>query len=407
MADRRVIIHVDMDAFFAAVEQRDDPELQGKPVVVGADPEEGKGRGVVSTCSYEARQYGVHSAQPISEAYRRCPHAVFLPVDGAKYGRESRRIRRILEEFTPQMQPVSIDEAFLDVTGSLRIFGGKRALAACLQERIEEETGLTASLGVAPNKLVAKIASDLEKPRGLTIVEPEEVAEFLRPLEVERLPGVGPKMRTALGRMGIRTIGELADVPSEELEEHFGEWGRDLWRKARGHDDSPVSDEGEAKSIGHEHTFARDTSNQRKVRRTLIRLCEKTARRLRKAGRRGHTVMTKVRFEDFTTVTRQTTVARPVVEATELFELALANLAAAGAADRRMRLVGVTVSNFAEGRTGEEAVRQTDLFGGVEAPEDVRERLARAEDAVKDRFGEDAVRRGASFEERSGKADEE
>jgi len=191
MSGERVIIHVDMDAFFAAIEQRDDPSIAGKPVVVGADPKGGKGRGVVSTCSYEARRFGVHSAQPISQAYRLCPDAVFLPVDGAKYERESQRIRAIFDEFTPQVEPVSVDEAFLDVTGCLRLFGGKRALAERLRERIEAETHLTASLGVARNKLVAKIASDLEKPRGLVIVEPGREVAFLAPLEVRRLPGVG------------------------------------------------------------------------------------------------------------------------------------------------------------------------------------------------------------------------
>jgi nucleotidyltransferase/DNA polymerase involved in DNA repair len=399
MAEERVIIHVDMDAFFAAVEQRDNPALRGKPVVVGADPKDGKGRGVVSTASYEARAYGIHSAQPISQAYRCCPHAVFLPVDMEKYGRESDRVRQILSAFTPQLEFVSIDEAHLDVSGSLRLFGGKRELARQLQQRIERETGLTASLGVAPNKLVAKIASDLQKPRGLVVVEPEEVEQFLRPLEVRRLPGVGPKLQQALTALGVRTIGDLADRPREELQERFGAGGLSLWDMAHGIDDSPVEEEREVKSIGHEHTFEVDTNDAAVIRATLMELCERTARRLRKAGLEGRTVTTKVRFEDFTTVTRrQTLEAGTVAEAAEIFRMAEQNHVAAHAGRRKVRLVGVTVSGLQQAGKAPGG-RQTRLFGaaGPHRRGDIRLRLARAEDAVKDRFGEDAIRRGASL----------
>jgi len=399
MADERVIIHVDMDAFFAAVEQRDNPELRGRPVVVGADPQDGEGRGVVSTCSYEAREYGIHSAQPISRAYRLCPDAAFLPVHGGKYSRESKRIRRIFREFTPQVQPISIDEAFLDVTGSLRLFGGKRALAEKLQQRIEEETGLTASLGVAPNKLVAKIASDLEKPRGLVIVEPDEVEELLRPLPVKVLPGVGPKTQESLARLGITKIAHLADHPREQLRERFGDHGDGLWRKAHGIDKSPVTAGGEARSIGHEHTFGVDTDDWQEVRATLMWLCEKTARRLRKAEKTGFTVTTKIRFEDFTTLTRQQTLERPVREATAIYAAALQNLQEGYQSGCKLRLVGVTVSGLIGQGEWSPTGRQMLLFEDVppEGPDDIHRRIARAEDAVKDRFGEDALRRGASY----------
>lgn len=399
MADERVIIHVDMDAFFAAIEQRDNPELRGRPVVVGADPQDGEGRGVVSTCSYEAREYGIHSAQPISRAYRLCPDAVFLPVNGEKYSRESKRIRRIFREFTPQVQPISIDEAFLDVTGSLRLFGGKRALAEKLRQRIEEETGLTASLGVAPNKLVAKIASDLEKPRGLVSVEPDEVEEMLRPLPVKVLPGVGPKTQAALARLGITKIADLADYPKEQLQSRFGDHGESLWRKAHGIDRSPVTTGGEAKSVGHEHTFGVDTDDWQEVRATLMWLCEKTARRLRKAEKTGFTVTTKIRFEDFTTLTRQQTLERPVREATEIYAAAVQNLQEGYESGRKLRLVGVTVSGLIGRGEWRPAGQQMSLFEGVtpEAPNGIHRRIARAEDAVKDRFGEDALRRGASY----------
>ncbi|MHC4480450.1 MAG: DNA polymerase IV [Planctomycetota bacterium] len=403
MSDERVVIHVDMDAFFAAIEQRDDPRLRDRPVVVGADPKGGEGRGVVSTCSYEARRYGIHSAQPISQAYRLCPEAVFLPVAMKRYGRESRRVRELLAEFTPRLQFISIDEAFLDVTGSLRLFGGKRRIAERIQGRIEEETGLSASLGVAPNKLVAKIASDLEKPRGLVIVEPAEVCGFLAPLEVRRLPSVGPRMEQSLRRLGVGTIGELARLPEEELARRFGEWGRDLWRKARGLDDGPVEESGEVKSIGHEHTFEEDTEEADLLLRTLMRLCEKTARRMRKAGLRGRTVTTKVRFEDFSTLTRQQTLERSVAEASELYAEALENFRLAVPALRKVRLVGVSVSGLFEADREPSASVQVPLFehGGPLPGEEVSRRIARAEDAVKDRFGEDAIQRGASLGPRS------
>jgi nucleotidyltransferase/DNA polymerase involved in DNA repair len=404
MGKERVIIHVDMDAFFAAIEQRDRPQLQGRPVVVGADPKAGEGRGVVSTCSYEARRYGIHSAQPISQAYRLCPDGVYLPVDGEKYSRESRRVREILSGFTPQIQPISIDEAFLDVTGSLRLFGGKRPLAERIRRRIEEETGLTASLGVAPNKLVAKIASDLDKPRGLVIVEPDRVEQFLRPLEVRRLPGVGPRMQQSLREMGVRTIGDLARLGEDELRERLGEWGADLHRKALGRDESPVERGDEAKSVGHEHTFAEDTADRDELLRMLMRLCEKTARRARKAGLRGRTVTTKVRFGDFTTLTRQQTLPEPVAEAGELYAAALENLAAAEVGERKVRLIGVSISGFGEEGEG---LRQTALFPepSPAVKETLAHRIARAEDAVKDRFGEEAIRRGASLPNRPSEED--
>ncbi len=403
MRDERVIIHVDMDAFFASVEQRDRPELRGQPVVVGADPKGGKGRGVVSTASYEARAHGIHSAQPISQAYRLCPQAHFLGVDFEKYGTESDRIREVLLQFTPQIQFASVDEAYLDVTASLRLFGGKRAIADRVQRRIEEERRLTASLGVAPNKLVAKIASDLKKPRGLVIVEPHEIECFLRPLPIRRLPGVGPKMEQTLTALGIRTIGDVADLSLAELQRRFGRWGEYLSDAAHGRDDSPVEEGGEAKSIGHEHTFEEDTGDRDAILRTLMDLCESTARRMRQAEVRGRTVTTKIRFEDFTTLTRQQTLREPVMEAAEIYAAALENLAAAEIGTRRVRLVGVQVSGFGE-EDHARAMRQEPLFRSPAEPRDVRVRIARAEDAVKDRFGDDAIRRGSSLEKKPRRA---
>jgi nucleotidyltransferase/DNA polymerase involved in DNA repair len=401
----RVIIHMDMDAFFASVEQRDRPELRGKAVVVGADPKGGKGRGVVSTASYEARAYGIHSAQPISQAYRLCPHAVFLAVDSDKYAEESGHIREILSQFTPQIQFAGIDEAFLDVTASLRLFGGKRAIAESIQRRIEGERGLTASLGAAPNKLVAKIASDLRKPRGLVIVEPNEVEAFLRPLEVRRLPGVGPKMQQALGAVKVSTIGELADMPLEELRQRFGQWGEYLWHAAHGRDESPVEETEEIKSIGHEHTFEEDTDDRELILRTLMDLCESTARRMRQAKVHGRTVTTKVRFENFRTLTRQQTLREAAAEAAQIYAAAVENLVSARIGKRKVRLVGVQVSGFGQEEHAR-AMGQVPLFRPPAAREDIRVRIARAEDAVKDKFGNDAIRRGSSLQNKTARGRE-
>ncbi|HSS35517.1 MAG TPA: DNA polymerase IV, partial [Patescibacteria group bacterium] len=252
------ILHVDLDAFFAAVEQRDRPELRGKPVIVGGgDP---TARGVVSAASYEARRYGVHSAMPLRTAYALCPHGVFLPVDGRKYQRASREVMTILRRFTPLVEPVSIDEAFLDVTGSRALFGDGPTIAAAIKAAIASEVELTASVGVATTKLVAKVASDLRKPDGLVVVPAGQEATFLAPLPISRLWGVGEKTALALREFGVLTIGDLAALPEDLLVRRFGKHGASLGARARGVDPDPVGDADAAKSIGHEHTFDVDTS---------------------------------------------------------------------------------------------------------------------------------------------------
>ncbi len=397
MARERVIMHVDMDAFFAAIEQRDNPELRGRPVVVGADPKEGKGRGVVATCSYEARAYGIHSAMPISQAWRRCPEAAYVRPRGDVYAQVSRQVRAVLEEFTPQIEPVSIDEAFLDVTGTPGLSRGKRALAEAIARRIEEVTRLTASLGVAPNKMIAKIASDMDKPRGIVIVEPDEAQSFLRPLPTAKLWGVGEKTREILERLGIRTVGDLADFDQAGLVRRLGKHGEHLWNLARGRDQRPVEPPGEAKSVGNEHTFETDTDDLQQVEGTLMCLCEKVAGRLRAAGLRGRTVTTKVRFEDFTTLTRAKTADDMLDEETQIYAVAVRNLRRADIEGRKVRLVGVSVSGFEEG--GE---HQTSLFDrpapGEAGDDEKRRRLAEAIDYIKGRYGDDALRRGGSMQ---------
>src|SRR4029078_8800085 len=281
MRAMRTILHVDLDAFFAAVEQRDRPELRGKPVIVGGVP---PGRGVVSAASYEARVYGVHSAMSVTEAYRRCPHGVFLPVDGRRYQQASRDVMAILRRFTPQVEPISIDEAFLDVTGSRPLFGEGPEIAASIKSAVRAEVGLTASGVVATTKLVAKIASALRKPDGLVVVAPGDEAAFLAPLPIGRLWGVGEKTATPLREYGVRTIGDLAALPDDLLTRRFGKYGASVGQRARGLDDDPVGGRDAAKSVVHEHTFDVDTSDREQIERTLLAMSEGVSERLRDAG---------------------------------------------------------------------------------------------------------------------------
>lgn len=376
-----------MDAFFAAIEQRDDPRLKGKPIVVGSDPKGGKGRGVVSTCSYEARRYGIHSAMPISTAYRKCPHAAFLPVDGEKYSAVSSVIYGIFNEFTPDVEPVSIDEAFLDITGSYKIFGTPVGTCKLLKERIKKRTGLTASVGLAPTKMAAKIASDLKKPDGLVEVKPEGLLDFLRPLEVRRLWGLGPKAEEALRQIGIRTIGELARRDAKELTRVFGKTGEYFWQLANGIDERPVETGGEAKSVSNETTFGEDTSDKAKIKSALMRLCEEVSGRLRHDGVRGRTVTLKIRLEGFDTYTRASTIA----EATNFVDVIYGEtekLYDAFASSKiippkKVRLVGVKVSNLVSAR-----VRES-LFDGISGAKD--EKIHKAVDRIKERFGDEAI----------------
>lgn len=390
----RVIVHIDMDAFFAAIEQRDRPECRNKPVIVGADPKGGRGRGVVSTCSYEARVYGVHSAMPISLAFRRCPRGVFLPVRMEAYAAESRRIRTVLEEFTPLIEPVSIDEAFLDVSGSLHLFGSKGDLARLIQERIAQETKLSVSVGIAPVKMVAKMASDIRKPAGIVIVEPAEVEAFLRPLPVKRLWGVGEKSRLELGRLGIGTIGDLADYDVGELVRRFGQHGAHISELARGRDDRPVSPDEESKSIGAENTFEFDTDDPQRIQSTLMGLCEEVAHRLRDDRKRGRTVTTKVRLEGFITLTRAQTLPDRTDTAREIYRVAWENFLRAEPEGKKIRLLGVSVSGFEGGD-----LRQGGLFDAPRQrlPAQKQRSLDAAVDRARARFGDGALRHARSL----------
>jgi DNA polymerase IV len=376
----RTILHVDLDAFFAAVEQRDRPELIGKPVIVGGG---GPGdRGVVSAASYEARAFGVHSAMPLRQAGRLCPHGVFLPVDGAKYQAVSADVMKILRRFTPLVEPISIDEAFLDVTGSRVLFGDGETIGRLIKAAVRDEVGLTASVGVARTKLVAKIASDLRKPDGLVVVPPGEEAEFLAPLAITRLWGVGAKSAAALREYGVRTIGDLAALPEDLLVRRFGKHGASLGDRARGLDADPVGDRDAAKSISHEHTFDVDTSDREVIERTILAMAEGVAGRLRDSGVKAATVTVKIRDSSFRTITRQRTLPEPTDLTEPIFRTAM-ELARPEVRGLRIRLLGVGASGLGERD-------QLALFADDDPR---RRRVVEAADAVRHRFGERAITR--------------
>jgi DNA polymerase-4 len=375
----RAIVHVDMDAFYASVEQRDHPELRGRPVVVGADP---RGRGVVSAASYEARAFGVRSAMPIGRAARRCPHAVFLPVDMEKYQRVSRQIMGILEEVTPVVEPISIDEAFLDLTGTTSLLGDAPNAVRRLKARIRSDTGLTASAGLAANKFVAKVASDLRKPDGLVVVPAGEEAVFLAPLPIERLWGVGRVMTGELHALGLRTIGQVQALPREVLERRFAKHGLHLWQLAFGDDPRPVVAGLAAKSISAEETFGRDCRDPRRLVAVLRGQAERVAVELRRSDLAAACVTLKLRFADFRTLTRSWT-GDPTQDGLELYRRASMLLGRIAPSDP-VRLVGLSASRLERGGSG-----QLPLFDPAVIK---RERLARAVDLLSQRFGSDSVR---------------
>jgi len=368
-----------MDAFYASVEQRDRPELHGLPVIVGADP---RGRGVVSAASYEARRFGVHSAMPISRAFRLCPEGAFLPVDMDKYARVSVEVMAILAEFTPLVEPLSIDEAFLDVTASGALWGDGAAIGRQIKSKIRSLVSLTASVGVAANKFVAKVASELEKPDGLVVVAPGEEGEFLSPLPVGRLWGVGKVAGAELQAMGILTIGQLAQTPAAHLKARFGRHGPDLLQLARGLDDRPVEPDAAPKSLGAEETFERDTRDVELVQATLRGQSERVARELRAGGHAGRTVTLKLRFADFSTITRAQT-GDPTQDGLAIYRRVEA-LFSRVRLTQAVRLIGVSVSMLGSAGSGQLSLLEPDVAR--------TERLARAVDRLAARFGDEAVR---------------
>ena len=384
-----MILHVDMDAFYASVEERENPTLVGKPVIVGGTPEQ---RGVVCAANYAARQFGVHSAMPSATAHRLCPQAMFLPSRMDFYANVSKQIREIFHQFTPLVEPLSLDEAFLDVTGSRGLFGSPAEIGRQIKAEILDKLHLIASVGVAPNKFLAKIASDLDKPDGFVVVEPDTVQEFLDPLPVERLWGVGRQTSKVFQRLRVRTIADLRQLPLETLQSHFGRHGEQLRRLARGIDERTVVPDREAKSISHETTFSTDVDDVDVLRAWLLELTEQVARRCRRHGLRGRSVHLKVRFADFHTITRSRKLTQPTASTDLLWEVACSLLETRLPPERQpIRLLGMGVSEI--DRTGQ---TQRMLFG--EAEHQRNDQLDQMSDQIRERFGQGALRRGSTLQ---------
>lgn len=381
--DNRKILHVDMDAFFAAVEQRDNPFLRGKPVIVG-----GSGpRGVVSTASYEARLYGIHSAMPMKEAKRRCPHGIFLPVNGAKYRAASRQIFHIFHRYTPLVEGLSLDEAFLDLTGCEKLFGPAEEIARKIKSEIRNEVGLTASVGLSYCKFLAKMASDMEKPDGLTIIGPEDLLARIHPLPISRLWGVGKKAAPRLERLGIRTIGDAARMDLYSMRRHIGSLADHVYRLAHGIDPRPVEPCHDRKSIGQEVTFAEDVSDLEFLNTILLAQSETVARELRRRRLEAKTITLKLRYPSFHTITRSQKLAAPTQLDDILYQAARALLDKCGLRPRqKIRLIGITASGLVPERNH----RQMSLFDQV--PEKSL-KLMQTIDSIKDKFGERALTR--------------
>jgi DNA polymerase-4 len=381
----KTFFHVDMDAFFVSVEELYDPALKGKAVVVGGRPNE---RGVVSAASYAARAYGVHSAMPLRHAYRLCPHAVFVEGHPDRYRDYSRRIFAILEAFTPLLSMASVDEAYLDMTGTERLHGPPLRAAHLLHERVRAETDLNCSIGISRARMVAKVASDAAKPNGILWVLPGQEAAFLAPLEVRRIPGVGKVMERDLHACGIRRVGDLALLSEQFLKERFGEWGLALAGKSRGLDvggwfDSEVGSHEDPKSISHEHTFSEDTADDTRLQATIARLSEQVARRLREHALFARTVQLKLRFSDFSTITRAQSLDHATQLDKEILDVVRALLAANRPPDAKVRLLGVHTSGF---------THDTGQLNLIDQEKTDRWRRAMgAVDDIRDRYGEDSV----------------
>lgn len=386
----RSIIHLDMDAFYPAVEVLDNPALRGKPVIVGGT----KGRGVVSSASYEARKFGVHSAQPIATAMRLCPHGIFLPVRMSRYAELSGQVFEIFERFTPLVEPLSIDEAFLDVTGSTRLFGTPVEIAQKIKEAVRKETGLTVSAGVAPSKFVAKIASDINKPDGLTVVAPDKVREFLNPLPIGKMWGVGKVTQEALIRMGIRTFRDLSRFSVEALEKKFGKYGPRMRALSMGIDDRDVVTDQAAKSIGREETFDADILEIDAAKKELLYLAGRVGRRMRREGVHGKTVTLKVKYSDFVLKTRSATLDEPTNDGALIYRTVCSLMEKTETGKRPVRLLGVSVSQLSTRSSGQ----QLDLFGQMESDRK-RKNLNTTLDSLQDRFGENIVRPGTLIDD--------
>ena len=376
------IIHLDIDAFYPSVEMLDNPELKGKPLIVGGSKE----RGVVSSASYEARKFGVHSAQPIAKAIRRCPHGIFLPVRMSRYKEVSEKVFDIFNRFTPLVEPLSIDEAFLDVTNSIRLFGQPENIAIKIKQIIFAETGLTISAGIAPSKFVAKIASDIDKPDGLTVVRPDDVRDFLDPLPVKKMWGVGKVSQRLLNQLNIHTFKELRQTPVKILEKKFGKQGAKIHSFAMGIDERDVIPEHDVKSIGHELTFSRDIIFLNEAQKELFALSNKAARRMRHKELKGRTITLKVKYSDFVQITRSTTLPKSTDNGLEIYSVACRLLKKTEVTKKPIRLLGISLSQLSFLGYG----TQLSLFD-QDPSSRKRQRLNTVLDSLHEKFGDKSV----------------
>ncbi len=387
----RIVLHIDMDAFYASVEQLDHPELRGKPVIVGGS----SNRGVVSAASYEARKFGVRSAMPIFQAKKRCPQGVFVPVRMSRYKEMSDRVMEILEKYSPVVEQVSIDEAYLDLTGLGRLHGSLEQIARRIKEEIRRVTSLSCSVGIAPNKFLAKVASETNKPDGLTIIPSRGAAKVAQALPVEKVPGVGKKTVDRMEKLKVTTLGDLLALREQDLVKAVGRFAYTLIEFAKGTDDSPVVSHTDAKSISSEETFEENTNDFEVLRKELLVQAEEVGRRLRKHGVKGSTVTLKLRRADFVRITRSISFSESSDSTVTLYGWALKLLEAVDLSEK-FRLIGIAVSGFAKSQS---AGTQLSLFGGGRRRDESWREVEKAMDSITEKFGRQAIKRGSLIDD--------
>ena len=395
---KKILLHVDLDAFFAAVEQLLHPEWRDKPVIVGADPQGGKGRGVVSAASYEARRYGVCSAMPISKAYQLCPQGIYVTPHGHVYQEYSQNFFAVLYQFSPLVEGLSIDEAFLDMSGSMTLFKDVKNLGQQLKSEIKNQTQLTASVGIAPSKSVAKIASDFRKPDGLMIVEPDHVQDFLDPLPVTKLWGIGKQTYKSLQKMGINTVYQLRNYPEEVLVKKFGKMGLHIYRMAHGKDERSVTPYENVKSVSNETTFETDVMDQILLQKTLFQLSEKVGGRLRRSHLKGYTIHLKIRFSDFQTYTRSHTLKNTISLTEDIYETVTILLDEFLPLENFIRLLGVGVSHLEN-----DGGSQLSIW---DITDEKKLKVEKLMDQIQDKFGKNIIKHAEGIPTRSTKKNE-